>query len=205
MNIIGTDKSHFVSSIPVSNTLDLEKISELNIPDFAPVYGGVRGRTMSSRYQSFAWPTIREAGIQTIIDLREDGIYSRLKDQCQKFGLEYFYYPVDNRCENIESMVELFPNLCQHIDRGNFYIACAMGLHRTDIALCLYWVFYAADKGIAPPEIRGYRKEQGHNTDKIMRVINRFYQYVVDTTGKEPFSNIVLKERKTIIKSQSLK
>ncbi len=80
-----------------------------------------------------------------------------------------------------------------------------MGLHRTDIALCLYWVFYAADKGIAPPEIRGYRKDQGHNTEKIMRVINRFYKYVADSTGKEPFSNLVLKERKTIIESQSRK
>ncbi len=36
----------------------------------------------------------------------------------------------------IESMVKLFPEFCKRIDRGGFYIACAMGLHRTDIALC---------------------------------------------------------------------
>ena len=57
-------------------------------------------------------------------------------------------------------MVELFPFFCEKIDNGDFYIACAMGLHRTDIALCTYWVFYAADKGIAPPPIRGYRQEE---------------------------------------------
>ena len=113
-----------------------------------------------------------------------------MSDLCKSYGFDYFYYPVDNRRVNIESMVNLFPEFCRYIDNGKFYIACAMGLHRTDIALCLYWVFYAADKGIAPPEIRGYRKDQGHNTDKIMRVINKFYQYVTESTGTEPISKI---------------
>ena len=168
----------------VTTTLDVDKIAALNIPDFAPVYGGVRGRTMSSRHQSPAWPTIREAGITTIIDLRADGVYSRLGDLCKTF--DYFYYPLDNKCENMESMVNLFPELCRHIDNGKFYIACAMGLHRTDIALCLYWVFYAADKGIAPPEIRGYTMEQGHSTDKIIRVLNSFYRFQkCDSSGSE--------------------
>ena len=48
--------------------------------------------------------------------------------------MEYFYYPVDNRADVVESMVALFPEFCERIDRGGFYIACAMGLHRTDIA-----------------------------------------------------------------------
>ena len=51
--------------------IDIEKIIQTGIPDIAPVYGGVRGRTMSSRHQSYAWPVIKEAGIKTIIDLRE--------------------------------------------------------------------------------------------------------------------------------------
>lgn len=78
------------------------------------------------------------------------------------------------------------PQVCEKIDKGDFYIACAMGLHRTDIALCTYWVFYAADKGIAPPPIRGYRQEEGHNTNKIMRVLNAFYQHRTEIDGKEP-------------------
>lgn len=158
---------------------------------------------MTLRYQAFAWPAIRESGIKTIIDLREDGVFSRLEDLCKKFGMEYFYYPVDIKCENIQSMARYFPELCRYIDSGNFYIACAMGLHRTDIALCLYWIFYAADKGISAPEIRGYRKEQGHNTDKIMRVINGFYRFVTESTGKEPMAMSVLKKRKAIIDVQS--
>ena len=88
---------------------------------------------MSSRQQNFAWDVISEAGIHTVIDLREDGTKSRLSEKCRLHGMTYYHYPVDNKCNSIDRMVELFPELCRHIDAGNFYIACAMGLHRTDI------------------------------------------------------------------------
>lgn len=78
-----------------------------------------------------------------------------------------------------------------------------MRLHRTDIALCTYWVFYAADKGIAPPSIRGYRQKDGHNTNKIMRVLNAFYQYLTERDGQEPIPIEVFKERKKTINDLS--
>ena len=97
-------------------------------------------------------------------------------------------------------MVELFPEFCKLIDKGQFYIACAMGLHRTDIALCTYWVFCGADKGIAPPPICGYRKEKGLTTDKIMRILNAVYKCMTEKNGVEPIPEIVFQERKEIIK-----
>ena len=89
--------------------------------------------------------------------------------------------------------------MCEKIDAGNFYIACAMGLHRTDIALCCYWIFYGADKGLPAPEIRGYRMADGHDVDKIMRVVNAFYRYVTETKGEAPFPPETLNRRKKII------
>lgn len=100
-------------------------------------------------------------------------------------------------------MVNRFPEFCELIDQGDFYIACAMGLHRTDIALCTYWVFHASDKGIAPPAIRGYRQEDGHNTNKIMRVLNAFYQCKSEMDGSPPKSLEVFKERKAVINDLS--
>ena len=137
------------------------------------------------------------------IDLREGDKSNRLPNLCQLKGLEYFHYPVDNHARTIDQMVEHFPQFCEQIDKGDFYIACAMGLHRTDIALCTYWVFYAADKGIAPPPIRGYRQEEGHNTNKIMRVLNAFYQYLTEQNGIEPMPMEVFKERKRVINELS--
>lgn len=89
--------------------MDINRILNLNIPDIHPAYGGVRGKTMSSRSQVYAWPVIKEAGVHTIIDLRNDGINLRMQNLCKEYGIEYFYYPVDNRADVVESMVALFP------------------------------------------------------------------------------------------------
>jgi len=64
-------------------------------------------------------------------------------------------------------------------------------------------MFYAADNGIAPPPIRGYRQEDGHNTNKIMRVLIAFYQYKKEKEGKGPMPIEVFKERKRVINELS--
>lgn len=179
--------------------MDIDRLLQTQIPDIAPVYGGVRGRTMSSRHQAYAWPTLVEAGVKTVIDLREKDYSDRLPKLCEQYGLAYFHYPVEYSKEGIAKMMGLFPTLCGLIDKGDFYIACAMGLHRTDIALCTYWMFYAADKGIAPPSIKGYRKEDGHDTNKIMRVLNAFYNQLTEQNGVEPMPIELFKERKQVI------
>ena len=74
-----------------------------------------------------------------------------------------------------------------------------MGLHRTDIALCTYWMFHAADKGIEPPPIRGYRIEKGMNTSKIMRIVNALYKYWAEQRGIPPILEDTFKERKAKI------
>ena len=61
----------------------------------------------------------------------------------------------------------------------------------------------AADKGIAPPPIRGYRQEDGHNTNKILRVLNAFYKYKTENESKEPMPIEVFKERKKVINELS--
>lgn len=58
------------TSSVVNSELNLEKLMTLDIPDLVPVYGGVRGRTLSSTHQKFAWSAVKKCGIRTIIDLR---------------------------------------------------------------------------------------------------------------------------------------
>lgn len=183
--------------------MDVEKILSTNIPDIYPVYGGVRGRTMSSKHQIYAWPVLKEAGLQTIIDLRDQDFTDKYQKTCEKRGFRYFHYPVDNKGKTVPSMVQLLPQFCELIDQGNFYIACALGLHRTDVALCTYWMFYGADKGLPPPAIRGYRQEDGHDTSKIMRVLNSIYKYMTEERGEKPIPETVFNDRKKIINELS--
>ena len=183
--------------------MDIEKILSLNIPDLAPVYGGLRGRTLSSARQYYAWRPLVDAGLRQIIDLRADYKSDAYRKRCEEFGISYYHYPVVRGGKLENQMAEHFPELCALIDKGHFYIACAHGLHRTDIALCLYWVFYAADKGIAPPPIRGYREDKGLDCHKIMRAINGMFDYMTNRDGKEPIPLEVFRERKNVIKELS--
>ena len=82
-------------------------------------------------------------------------------------------------------------------------MACYHGLHRTDIAVSLYWVFYGADRGIEPPQIRGYREDEGRDTSKIMRVLNAMYARMTEINGVEPMPAEVFKKRKRIINELS--
>ena len=188
-----------------TEALDVERVLSTNIPDLAQVYGGFRGRTLSSTRQLHAWNILIESGITQIIDLRADYSSDFYNELCQRSGISYFKYPVAYEDVWVAKMVELFPEFCTLIDKGGFYIACAMGLHRTDIALCIYWVFYAADKGIAPPPICGYRKDKGMNTNKIMRMLNAVYKNMTEKNGVEPIPINVFLERKEIIKELSKK
>ena len=92
--------------------LDLERIIQTGIPDIAPVYGGVRGRTISSHKQAYAWKTVVAAGLRQVIDLRKDYSVDRYPELCRQYGVDYFHYPIDNDRETIAKMVELFPTFC---------------------------------------------------------------------------------------------
>ncbi|MBR2630109.1 MAG: hypothetical protein Q4F47_05155 [Bacteroidaceae bacterium] len=69
---------------------NIERLMQTGIPDIAPVYGGVSGRTMSSRHQAYAWPAIKEAGVKAIIDLREMDKSDKLPYLCQYYGTGVF-------------------------------------------------------------------------------------------------------------------
>ena len=154
-------------------------------------------------HQQPAWNTMIKSGINQVIDLWADYSSDFYSELCQRSGISYFWYPVANEDVLIAKMVELFPDLCRLIDNERFYIACAMGLHRTDIALCTYWVFHAADKGMAPPPLCDYRKDKGHTTGKIMRILNAMYKYMTKKNGAEPIPETVFRGRKEIIKELS--
>ena len=199
-----TDKTKVdVWEIPVrkvseSIPLDYDAIKATNVPDLHYVYGGFRGATLSSPRQAYAWRAMIEGGINQIIDLRSD-VSQHYEELCRRSGVAYFRYTIADDDDTIHKMVEYFSEFCSLIEKGRFYIACAMGLHRTYLALCLYWMFYAADKGVKPPVLYGYTRDSGHNTLKIMRVLDRFYDMLEHQNGCPPLTKEVFEERKCVI------
>lgn len=58
-------------------------------------------------------------------------------------------------------------------------------------------------KGVTPPSIVGYKEKDGHNTSKIMRVLNAFYLRKTELNGTEPMPIEVFKQRKKVIEEMS--
>jgi hypothetical protein len=73
-----------------------------------------------------------------------------------------------------------------------------MGLHRTDIALYLYWVFHGANLGKPLPELRGYTPSRD-TLHKIIRMLDHFYEAFYKLKGYKPISEEQFIRRKQMI------
>ena len=161
----------------------------LKIDNLHPtINGGYRGCSLSSKRNQWALPKFLEAGITTIIDLRTADHTDRFRRQCEEVGFEYYHFPLDSKNTPTEEIISFLPELIQVIDRGNFYIACAMGLHRTDIALSLYYLFHPNSQ--APiPELIGHKLENGElKSEDIFRRANAVFKVINNDSYKIEFT-----------------
>ena len=188
-----------------STELDHTAIMATGVADLAPVYGGYRGRTLSSPRQAEAWPVLVNAGIRLVIDLRADYTADVYEQLCSRYGVMYYHYPVAEDEDSVRSMVAGFNEFCQLLDAGQFYISCAMGLHRTDIALSLYWVFHAADKGAPPPVLKGYVGSTSKRIGKLMRMVNTMQERLFNMGNGKDLPADVFMQRKKILENILLK
>ena len=135
-----------------------DALKQYTIVDLAPVYDkGVRGRTMSGRGSNWLLDQVREAGVKTIIDLRTADQTDRYYHNVMGAGMEYHSIPIDSKATDVHQIIASLPVLFELMDRGNFFMACAMGRHRTDIALALYYVFHPTVPVDEVPEMKGHR------------------------------------------------
>ena len=164
--------------------MNKELILNTGIQNIATVYGGVRGTTLSSRHNMRHWQTVVDSGIRTIIELRDEDHSDRLCRMCEIHGIRYFAFPMDSHSVPNGVIAPRLQEFFEIIDNGDFYIACAMGLHRTDMALSIYWMFHGADNGMKPPILRGHIADEKLVLDrlnnKVFRRLNSLYAYLMD-------------------------
>lgn len=150
-----------------------ESLRQYPIIDLAPVYDrGVRGRTMSGRGNNWLLRKVRDAGVKVVIDLRTADHTDRYEHNVEEAGLEYHNIPIDSKATDARQIIALLPLLFQLLDNGNFFMACAMGRHRTDIALALYYVFHPTVPYEEVPEMKGHRKNGQFRCDDIAARLN---------------------------------
>lgn len=153
------------------NNQKWEILEKLGIPNCSiTLNGGIRGESLSSKKNRKFLKPIKECGITKIIDLRDKYTSKEFPDLCERYGFEYFNIPVDSSSVSDRIIIDNFPVLFDTINGGNYYIACAQGLHRTDIALALDYVFNPAAE--EPPILIGHFREGVLKTDDISRRLN---------------------------------
>ena len=164
--------------------MNTELILSTNIQNIDTVYSGVRGTTLSSRHNLRHWQTVVDSGIRTIIELRDEDHSDRLCRMCEIYCIRYFAFPMDSHSVPNEVIASRLQEFFELIDNGDFYIACAMGLHRTDMALAIYWMFLGADNGMSPPILRGHIADGELVLDrlnnKVFRRLNSLYAYLTE-------------------------
>lgn len=149
--------THNLSFVKQPNVL-YETLRQNPIVDLAPVYDrGVRGRTLSARGSNWLLAKLRESGVKTIIDLRTADHTDRYDNSVADVGLEYHNIPIDSRNTDVHQIIASLPTLFSLMDRGDFYISCAMGRHRTDIAIALYYVLHPSVPFEYVPKMKGHR------------------------------------------------
>jgi len=116
-------------------------------------------------------------GVCRLIDLRTADHNDKLMAACQLRGIEYYHFPVDSCVQDPGELARNLPELFHLIDDGGFYISCQQGLHRTDIALALYYFFHDARE---VPVMVGHIRKGALRCDDIMRRINAMRPYFPD-------------------------
>ena len=164
--------------------MNTDLLLNTGIENIDVVYGGVRGTTLSSRHNMRHWRTVVDGGVRTIIELRDEDHSDRLCRMCEIYGIRYFAFPMDSHSVPNEVIASRLREFFELVDNGDFYIACAMGLHRTDMALSIYWMFHGADNGMNPPILRGHIANGELVFDrlynKVFRRLNSLYAYLME-------------------------
>jgi len=167
-----------------SINIDVGCISSLNTPELrfitsGSIVVGVRGRTLSAPKRRWVLKKMKAAGIETIIDLRAGDHSDNYPVACEEAELKYFHFPVDRSRTPDAIIIKKLPCFIDTINNGCFYISCALGLHRTDIALSLYYLFNPNAK--EPPVLYGHIKEDGTlKYDDIFQRAGSIYHYLTE-------------------------
>ena len=185
-----------------------EQLKNIGIVDFDAVLGkGIRGRTLSSH--PWFLPRLKEAGIKNIIDLRTHDTSSKYENLVIEAGMLFHHFEMDSKRTNDRVIIDELPELFKLLDKGSFFISCAMGLHRTDIALSIYYVFHPKVPEEFIPTLKGHRVNGKLRLDDIARRLNSLYRNLTEEDYNllslpKDYENEFMKRKKLLFKANSI-
>ncbi len=154
----------------IEKAFDVDNIKNLRIGNLRFVEkNGLRGETLSSKRHKRFIPILKEYGLKSVIDLRDKFTGENYEDLCKSVGLNYYHIPIDSFKLDTSKIIDKMPLLFKIMDNDNYYMACALGLHRTDIAQTINYLFNPKSHDI--PIMYGHQRNGVFKRDDIMRRI----------------------------------
>ena len=169
-----------------TGSLDIARLKQLGIKHFRLIdSNSIRGVTLANQKNSIL-TELRECGIKTIVDLRaEGGKNSKYAQACQNNGLDYINFKlkinmpifnlplsstlsVQERQKEIDDFIKVLPDFFKIMDEGKYYMACLLGLHRTDLAVVLNYLVNPNEPKTPPILSHMYMKEESSITNKYI-------------------------------------
>ena len=169
-----------------TGSVDIARIKSLGIKHFRLIdSNSIRGVTLANQKHSIL-TELKECGINTIVDLRTEGDESsKYAETCKENGLNYINFklkvnmPIFNmplatkltaeeRQNEINAFIKRLPDFFQVMDEGKYYMACLLGLHRTDLAVVLNYLVNPKEPKTPPVLSHMYIKEETNFTNKYI-------------------------------------
>lgn len=152
-----------------------KEILNLNIPNLRFINDNcVRGESLSSKRNKHKLEVLKNFGLEQVIDLRTSDHSDKFRDYVEHNGVKYSHFPIDAEVMSTREIIDFLPDFFNAINKGNFYIACAQGLHRTDIALAINYLFN--EKAEEPPILYGHQTTKGVRVDDIFQRTNAIFK-----------------------------
>ena len=160
-----------------NSEIDINRLKGLDIPHFRLIDSkSVRGMCLAKKNPQI-FTELVESGINTIIDLRKEGSNeSNYAKNCWENGLEnmgFFNLPNTKKESSAEfkimmnDFVKQLKYFFYLMDKGGVYMGCLLGLHRTDLAVCMNYLLNPEEPQ-TPPTLSHmfYKDEQTYRLNK---------------------------------------
>ena len=169
-----------------TGSLDIGRLKNLGIKHFRLIdSNSVRGVTLANQRPSLL-TELKECGINTIIDLRsEGGDSTKYAQSCKERDLDYMNFKlkvkmpifnapnatklsIDERRKQNKEFIEGLPKFFEKMNQGKYYMACLLGLHRTDLAVTLNYLVNPKEPVTPPTLSHMFYDEETNLTNKYI-------------------------------------
>ena len=184
MNECGSELAQRDAFIRNSATLDVVRLKNLGIENFRLVDSkSVRGQCLTAKPQQL-FHELKEAGIETVIDLRREGSpSSQYARKCEAAGLRYMHFQTNDSfpafncrgsnkisCDEFAKLMDGYTSqmvdFFDEMSNGRVYIGCLLGLHRTDMAVAMNYLLNPVEPESPPFLSHMFIKDEPNLTGK---------------------------------------